>query len=265
MHVYRFDCFDSNSLKPCYIADHPDLSFSHSYYAMGDVVISTSSCLDLDNDVELIYYDAWKFTDVDYTKVGEWKLPLDGGYTQIVKLSDDLLLSMAMNDSNQLSYLTTISHDGKTTFSSQPVTPTDLIRMGFEMVAHCMWAYVSTHPNSIRYHTNHHIVLRCGDSCQFLYKHSMSKPIATFKSERLLKSIIIDGKMRLTDGSMVDLNSKTLVVQRKFTAPSYFFAHASKKRIEQIYLPLLLPVFKGCKDLALLVASYLEWDNDVVN
>ncbi len=79
---------------------------------------------------------------------------------------------------------------------------------------------------------------------------------------------MIDGVMRLWNGSTVNLrsilsdNSSIHTIKVEPAPFECFYAYPSKSKIEQVYLPALIDVFKGCRDLALLVASYLEWSND---
>ncbi len=264
--VYSFDCFDPHSFKRCYV------------FNVDWSVIDTGFRYSLDDKLvvamwgeECIRYVAWKFSDTSCEKISEWTLPVQWADTSIIKLSNNQLLSFQWTDvstSPFVMYLTTINDDASsgtlsTTIASSRIDQRDLDRLGVGMISKIIDRF-----SIIRYYPNHQMLLAYADSRYALYRRSTEwKLIKSDGCSRMAAKSIIDGKLRIIQ----DGKYHKIVTLPEFEpvptleALSRFYACPTKARIEQIYLPLLLPAFKGCKDLALLVTSYLEWHNDIVN
>ncbi len=126
---------------------------------------------------------------------------------------------------------------------------------------------------NLKYYPSYRTLISSNVPGHTVYQMSTSGSIIDVKQETAfnlssIMSSVIDGKLRIQVSGRDWCTAQLPQFDAEETtlrASSCFYAYPSKKKIEQIYLPLLLPVFKGCKDLALLVASYLEWDNDIVN
>ncbi len=273
-HVYRFDCFDPCSFKMCYEVKMGAVhSVYDTYYKIGSKLIGCQPRYGTEGseETEGIDFTAWKFTETGFEQMDRWTIPMKWGLTEVVKLSDQHLLStyVVARDGQPCgkSYLTTLDQEqGK--FTSVPVTLADLSKMGFGMVSDCISNYSGDRFMSIKYYHNHRILSKMTNDDHTLYKGSFSNLIGHWRNNSSHPSTVIDGVMKSIDGSSVDLsidsnvNSIDPTIKDRTHHSTTFYAHPLRSKIEQIYLPLLLPVFKGCKDLALLVVSYLQWEID---
>ncbi len=266
--VYTFDCFDPCSLKRCYPFDveHYQIATRHRRL-LGDRLIL------FQRYETSVKYTAWKFNNIGYNKIAEWTLPLGWTRSEVIKLSDNQLLSISMGvrsegQSNDM-YLTTFDTPSDTLSSgivSSPIREDDLERLGVGVLGKIRDQFTD-----FRYYPNHRLILAYTMLHSHLYQKSNEsndwKRIKTSTVANMNPTSIIDGNLRVNFGYL----DHTAVTLPKFEtvstirALSCFYAYPSRNKIEQLYLPILLPVFKGCRDLALLVASYLQWDNDIVN
>ncbi len=261
--VYSFDCFDPNSLVYRY-----DAEFELTQYRLtvgSDIVIMTDRASD-----DAITFVAYKFTKTNFTLLDKWSLPVKWYCSEVFRLSDNQFLTTCRSHCNKamcsISHITTIDADDKFTTVAVPVS--DLHQLATPLIDH---STIMPNGRVIHYPKNRLWILYNSDTIVVCGHASSTDPIR-IDARSQMKSVIfaigniVDGKISLrgmTNNCTLDV--ATLKITERKGNGSIFYAYPSKQRTEQTYLPMLLPVFKGCRDLALLVVSYLEWNNDIVN
>ncbi len=272
--VYSFDCYDSNSLKWCYDVAFTGFKVRCRYsYSFGDMVVFC------DYDPHRVYpsisHIAIKFTETSIKRVAAWDVPADWMDNDIIKLSEHQLLTFSGTRKNP-PYLTTLTTstvtdnvDSKIVFNTVAITLADLDKMGFGSFDAIARRQFDT-SSWLRYYPNHHYVVEFNPNTVNLYPLSRdpsTTPTHVFSwCKGPCPSSIIDGQLKIrTEGKYLSFTLSDFQQVSSIKASSCFYTHPTKSRIEKLYLPMLIPLFKGCKDLALLVTSYLRWDVDIVN
>ncbi len=273
--VYSFDCTNKDSLKRCYEFDSDGIAIdTPNRYSLGNRMVVAHE------RHPNIRYVAWKFTETGYERIGEWTLPMRWDLTEIIKLSDHQLLSIPVRrisiSKPTATYLTTLMEsDGTGTvesFTSSVIEPQELDKMGLGVLNDIIDKQDSHAFTSVKSYPNHRLLLTYNWSNYSLYQrsHTSNSMVPIQKGKGLSSgsaSSIINGALMtvIREESFSAVSIPDFRHLSHVDAFSQFFAYPSKRKIEQMYLPVLLPVLKGCKDLAILAASYLEWDNDIVN
>ncbi len=261
--VYSFDCCDPDSLKYCYPFDYDGhIIETRHRYQLGNKLIFVQRN---SSEYNSILHVCWAFTDVGYKKIAEWTLPIEWTYSEVIKLSNHQLLSICTRGPSPVFHLTTVDTvDRVDKFTSSVIQLHDLDKLGVGVLSEIAQRFYN-----LKYYPDHQLIFASSAIACVLYQrqHKTWKMIQSRQLCEMKSTNIINGELKMIQYG-VDGYSFTfpdLQLTSKIEALSCFYAYPSKRKIEQLYLPTLLPVLKGCRDLALLVVSYLEWDNDIAN
>ncbi len=271
--VYSFDCYDPCSLKCCYDVD------VGRYYCLFTNILIAVKCGVRDDGIHVTDHRtkciAYQFDHLEFKLIGEWQNEIGWACSDTIKLSNHQMIQMCHNydiDRCPQSYLTTISktHTDRVDITTVPIRHDQLAGLGMGVIDEFASKQSSSYRHNLTYYPNHRLLVAQRLTNVYFYRRSIDgftwNYLASISQFGLELNGIVDGELKSSSGEKRrDIDVRTMKIVERCGVASCFYAHPSKRKIEQIYLPLLLPVFKGCKDLALLVVSYLEWDNDIVN